>query len=47
MKIHEYQAKQILSRYNIPVQKGEVASSPEEARELAKAIGGMVVVKAA
>lgn len=46
MKIHEYQAKQILSRYNIPVQKGEVASSPEEARELAKNIGGMVVVKA-
>lgn len=46
MKIHEYQAKQILSRYNIPVQKGEVASSPEEAREIAKNIGGMVVVKA-
>jgi succinyl-CoA synthetase beta subunit len=46
MKIHEYQAKQILSRYNIPVQRGEVASSPEEARELAKTIGGMVVVKA-
>jgi succinyl-CoA synthetase beta subunit len=46
MKIHEYQAKQILSRYNIPVQRGEVASSPEEARELAKNIGGMVVVKA-
>ncbi len=46
MKIHEYQAKQILSRYNIPVQKGEVASSPEEAREIAKTIGGMVVVKA-
>ncbi|MDB5078141.1 MAG: succinyl-CoA synthetase, beta subunit [Chloroflexi bacterium] len=46
MKIHEYQAKQILSRYNIPVQRGEVASSPEEAREIAKTIGGMVVVKA-
>ncbi|HEX2912548.1 MAG TPA: ADP-forming succinate--CoA ligase subunit beta [Chloroflexia bacterium] len=46
MKIHEYQAKHILSRYNIPVQKGEVATTPEEAREIAKSIGGMVVVKA-
>ena len=46
MKIHEYQAKQILSRYNIPVPKGEVASTPEEAREIAKNIGGTVVVKA-
>ena len=46
MKIHEYQAKQILSRYNIPVQKGEVATTPEQARDIAKATGGMVVVKA-
>ena len=46
MKIHEYQAKQILNRYNIPVQKGEVATTPEEARNIAKATGGMVVVKA-
>jgi succinyl-CoA synthetase beta subunit len=46
MKIHEYQAKQILRRYNIPVQQGEVASTPEEARELAKVAPGMVVVKA-
>lgn len=46
MKIHEYQAKQILSRYNIPVQKGEVATTPEQAREIAKSFGTMVVVKA-
>ena len=46
MKIHEYQAKQILNRYNIPVQKGEVATTPEEARNIARATGGMVVVKA-
>jgi succinyl-CoA synthetase beta subunit len=46
MKIHEYQAKQILSRYNIPVQQGEVATSPEQAREIAKNFGTMVVVKA-
>ena len=46
MKIHEYQAKQILSRYNIPVQKGEVATTPEQARDIAKSMGTMVVVKA-
>ncbi len=46
MKIHEYQAKQILSRYNIPVQKGEVATTPEQASDIASSIGGMVVVKA-
>lgn len=46
MKIHEYQAKQILSRYNIPVQKGEVATTPEQARDIAKSMGTMTVVKA-
>ncbi len=46
MKIHEYQAKQILSRYNIPVPLGEVATTPAEARQIATKIGGTVVVKA-
>jgi succinyl-CoA synthetase beta subunit len=32
MKIHEYQAKDILKRYGIPVPEGGVASTPEEAR---------------
>jgi succinyl-CoA synthetase beta subunit len=31
MKIHEYQAKEILSRYGIPVQPGKVATTPEQA----------------
>ena len=30
MNIHEFQAKQILRRFNVPVAKGEPASSPEE-----------------
>ena len=46
MKIHEYQAKQILARYNVRVPRSEVAYTPEEAREAAERIGGTVVVKA-
>lgn len=47
MKIHEYQAKEILKRFNVPVPKGKVAFSPEEAVEAAKEIGGELwVVKA-
>jgi succinyl-CoA synthetase beta subunit len=46
MKIHEYQAKQILVKNKISVPRGEVASSPEEARLIAKDLGGKVVVKA-
>ena len=46
MKIHEYQAKDILARYGIPIQPGRVASTPEEAEEIAREIGGPVVIKA-
>src|SRR5215467_2872946 len=46
MKIHEYQAKQILARYNVRIPRGEVAYTKEEAREIAERIGGTVVVKA-
>src|ERR1051326_4810203 len=46
MKIHEYQAKAILAQYNVPVPRGEVAFTAEEAEEAAKRIGGSVVVKA-
>src|SRR5881394_646795 len=46
MKIHEYQAKQILARYNVRIPRGEVAYTKEEAREIAYRIGGTVVVKA-
>src|SRR5262245_3239117 len=46
MKIHEYQAKQILARYGVRIPRGEVAYTKEEAREAATKLGGLVVVKA-
>ena len=46
MKIHEYQAKGVLRRYNVPVPRGEVAFTPGEARRVAEKLGGRVVVKA-
>ncbi|HTK11964.1 MAG TPA: ADP-forming succinate--CoA ligase subunit beta [Ktedonobacteraceae bacterium] len=46
MKIHEYQAKDILGRYGIPVQPGQVAYTPEEAETIARELGGPVVIKA-
>ena len=46
MKIHEYQAKAILAKHDVPVPRGEVAYTVEEAEVAAKNIGGSVVVKA-
>ncbi len=46
MKLHEYQARDILATYGIPVTGGGVASTPAEARRIAEQIGGRVVVKA-
>ena len=46
MKIHEYQAKGVLRRYNVPVPRGEVAFTADEARRVAGKLGGRVVVKA-
>ncbi|HEY3938444.1 MAG TPA: ADP-forming succinate--CoA ligase subunit beta [Bryobacteraceae bacterium] len=46
MKIHEYQAKAILAKHDVPVPRGEVAYTVEEAEAAAKKIGGSVVVKA-
>jgi succinyl-CoA synthetase beta subunit len=46
MKIHEYQGKALLARYGVPVPRGEVAYTVEEAEAAAKKIGGSVVVKA-
>ncbi|HSB03598.1 MAG TPA: ADP-forming succinate--CoA ligase subunit beta, partial [Thermodesulfobacteriota bacterium] len=44
MKIHEYQAKEILKGYGVPVPKGGVAETPEEARKVAERVGGKVIV---
>ena len=46
MKIHEYQAKDILARYGVPIQPGRVAYTPDEAAAIARELGGPVVVKA-
>jgi len=46
MKIHEYQAKSILSQYGVRIPKGEVAETEDKAYEIAKEIGPRVVVKA-
>src|SRR5919204_5498681 len=44
MKIHEYQAKAILARFGVPVPRGEIAFSAAEAGEIARRLGGNVVV---
>ena len=44
MKIHEYQAKAILARHGVPVPRGEVTSTASEAGDIARRLGGAVVV---
>ena len=46
MKIHEYQAKELLAAAGVPVPRGEAAFSAAEARAVAERLGGRVVVKA-
>jgi succinyl-CoA synthetase beta subunit len=46
MKIHEYQAKELLAERGVPVPRGQVLSSATEARGVARDLGGAVVVKA-
>ncbi len=46
MKIHEYQAKQIFTQFGVRVPKGNVAENAAQAYEVARGLGGRVVVKA-
>lgn len=46
MNIHEYQAKEIFEKFGVPTPNSGVASTAEEAKEIAARIGGRVVVKA-
>ncbi|MGH7771988.1 MAG: ADP-forming succinate--CoA ligase subunit beta [Candidatus Binatia bacterium] len=46
MNIHEYQAKEILKRFGIPVPRGRVASTSQEAKAIAQEMGGSCVIKA-
>ena len=45
MKLHEYQSKRIFAKYGIPIPKGDIAGTPEEARQIAADLGRRVVVK--
>jgi succinyl-CoA synthetase beta subunit len=45
MKLHEYQSKQIFSKYGIPIPKGRVAATAGEAKNIAEELGGRVVIK--
>lgn len=47
MKIHEYQAKELLARHGVPIEKGRVAFTPEEVLSVAKELGSdKIVLKA-
>jgi succinyl-CoA synthetase beta subunit len=46
MKVHEYQAKELLARYGVPVPGGRVATSPDEAAAVAADLDTSVAVKA-
>jgi succinyl-CoA synthetase beta subunit len=45
LNLHEYQSKRIFAKYGIPIPQGEVATTPEEARDIATRLGGPVVIK--
>jgi succinyl-CoA synthetase beta subunit len=45
MKLHEYQSKNIFAKYGIPIPKGRVAATADEAKQIAKELGSRVVIK--
>ena len=44
MKIHEYQAKEIFRRFGVPTPRGEMVTTPEQARAVAERLGTKIVV---
>jgi len=46
VNLHEFQAKRLFAEHGIPIPRGEVAYTPEEAREVTRILGGKAVVKA-
>jgi succinyl-CoA synthetase beta subunit len=46
LKLQEHQSKRIFARYGVPVPEGGVATTPQEARDIAERLGKPVVVKA-
>ena len=45
MKLHEYQSRQLFAQHGVPIPKGRVATSAQEARDIAVELGGRVVIK--
>ena len=45
MKLHEYQSKQIFGKFGIPIPRGRIAATSDEARHIAEELGGRVVIK--
>jgi len=46
VKLHEYQSKRLFAQYGVPIPRGDVATTPDEARDIAARLGGRVVIKA-
>jgi succinyl-CoA synthetase beta subunit len=45
VKLHEYQSKELFAKYGIPIPRGEIATTPEDARRIARDLGRRVVIK--
>jgi succinyl-CoA synthetase beta subunit len=45
LKLHEYQSKRVFAQYGVPIPRGDVASTPEQARQIAARLGTRVVIK--
>ncbi len=45
MKLHEYQSKRLFAEFGVPIPKGDIAATAQEARRIAEELGGPVVVK--
>jgi succinyl-CoA synthetase beta subunit len=46
VNLHEYQAKRLFAEHGVPIPNGHVANSPTSVREIARELGGRVVIKA-
>jgi succinyl-CoA synthetase beta subunit len=45
VKLHEYQSKRVFGQFGVPIPRGDVATTPEETRQIAARLGGRVVIK--
>jgi succinyl-CoA synthetase beta subunit len=45
VNLHEYQAKRLFAQHGVPIPRGDVATTPAEARDITRELGGRVVVK--